>query len=141
MKLNSVARQDADDAEAAFKQAEATVEQDKAALEAARINLGWTKITAPISGKIGISTVTKGALVTATQTTALDTIQRLDPIYVDVTQSTSQLLALRAQMAQGRASARRRRAGASDAGRRHGLSARRPGCSSPTSPSIRPPTR
>lgn len=101
VKLNSVARQDADDAEAAFKQAEATVEQDKAALEAARINLGWTKITAPISGKIGISTVTKGALVTATQTTALDTIQRLDPIYVDVTQSTSQLLALRAQMAQG----------------------------------------
>jgi membrane fusion protein (multidrug efflux system) len=101
VKLNSVARQDADDAEAAFNQAEATVEQDKAALEAARINLGWTKITAPISGKIGISTVTKGALVTATQTTALDTIQRLDPIYVDVTQSTSQLLALRAQMAQG----------------------------------------
>lgn len=101
VKLDSIARQDADDAEAAFKQAEANVQQDKAAVEAARINLSWTKITAPITGKIGISTVTKGALVTATQTTALDTIQRLDPIYVDVTQSTSQLLALRAQMAQG----------------------------------------
>ncbi len=101
VKLNSIAKQDADDAEAAFKQAEATVQQDKAALEAAQINLTWTRITAPITGKIGISTVTKGALVTATQATALDTIQRLDPIYVDVTQSTSQLLALRAQMAQG----------------------------------------
>jgi membrane fusion protein (multidrug efflux system) len=101
VKQNSIAKQEADDAEAAFKQAEATVEQDKAALEAARINLGWTKITAPITGKIGISSVTKGALVTATQTTALDTIQRLDPIYVDVTQSTSQLMALRAQLAQG----------------------------------------
>lgn len=101
VKLNSAARQDADDAEAAYKQALATVQQDKAAVEAARINLGWTKITAPISGKIGISTVTKGALVTASQTTALDTIQRLDPIYVDVTQSAAQVLALRRQLAQG----------------------------------------
>ena len=101
VKLNSIAKQDADDAEAAFLQAQANVQQDKAAVEAARINLGWTKITAPITGKIGISTVTKGALVTATQTTALTTIQRLDPIYVDVTQSAAQLLALRAQMAQG----------------------------------------
>ena len=80
VKLNSAAKQDADDAEAAYKQALANVQQDKAAVEAARINLGWTKVTAPISGKIGISTVTKGALVTASQTTALDTIQRLDPI-------------------------------------------------------------
>ncbi len=101
VKLNSIAKQDADDAEAAFKQAEATVQQDKAAVEAARINLAWTKITAPITGKIGISTVTKGALVTATQTTALDTIQRLDPIYVDVTQSAAEVLALRRQLAEG----------------------------------------
>jgi membrane fusion protein (multidrug efflux system) len=101
VKLNSAAKQDADDAEAAYKQALATVQQDKAAVEAARINLGWTKVTAPISGKIGISTVTKGALVTASQPTALDTIQRLDPIYVDVTQSAAQVLALRRQMAQG----------------------------------------
>jgi membrane fusion protein (multidrug efflux system) len=101
VKLNSIARQDADDAEAAYKQAQATVKQDSAAVEAARINLGWTRVTAPITGKIGISTVTKGALVTATQTTALTTIQRLDPIYVDVTQSAAQVVALRKQMAQG----------------------------------------
>jgi membrane fusion protein (multidrug efflux system) len=101
VKLNSIAKQDADDAEAAYKQAQATVKQDRAAVEAARINLGWTKVTAPISGKIGISTVTKGALVTATQTTALTTIQRLDPIYVDVTQSAAQVVALRKQIAQG----------------------------------------
>ena len=101
VKLNSAARQDADDAEAAYKQALAIVQQDKAAVEAARINLGWTKVTAPISGKIGISAVTKGALVTASQTTALDTIQRLDPIYVDVTQSAAQVLTLRRQLGQG----------------------------------------
>jgi len=102
LKLDSVARQDADDAEATFRQAQATVQQDKAALEAARINLQFTRVTAPISGRIGISTVTKGALVTANQATALDTIQRLDPIYVDVTQSVAQVVALRQQIAQGK---------------------------------------
>jgi membrane fusion protein (multidrug efflux system) len=101
VKLSSAALQDADDAEAAFKVAQATVQQDRAALEAARINLQFTKITAPITGRIGLSTVTKGALVTANQTTALDTIQRLDPIYVDVTQSVAQVEALRQQIAQG----------------------------------------
>ncbi|HVN02110.1 MAG TPA: efflux RND transporter periplasmic adaptor subunit [Caulobacteraceae bacterium] len=100
-KLHSIALQDADDAEAAFKEAEATVKQARAATEAARINLEFTRVTAPISGRIGISTVTKGALVTANQPTALDTIQRLDPIYVDVTQSAAQVVALRRQMAQG----------------------------------------
>jgi membrane fusion protein (multidrug efflux system) len=105
VKLKSVALQDADDAEAAFKEAEATVEQDHAALEAARINLQYTKVTAPITGRIGISTVTKGALVTASQAAALDTIQRLDPIYVDVTQSVAQVAALRRQIAQGRMTA------------------------------------
>ncbi len=102
VKENSIALQDADDAQAAFKEAEATVQQDRAAVEAARINLAFTLVRAPISGKIGISKVTKGALVTANQTTALDTIQRLDPIYVDVTQSAAQVLALRRQIAQGR---------------------------------------
>jgi membrane fusion protein, multidrug efflux system len=101
VKLHAVSAQDYDDAEAAFKQAEATVQQDRAAAEAARINLGFTRITAPITGRIGISTVTKGALVTASQAAALDTIQRLDPIYVDVTQSAAQVLALRRQIAQG----------------------------------------
>lgn len=105
VKQDSVARQDYDDAQAAFKEAEATVRQDRAAADAARINLGFTRITAPISGRIGISTVTKGALVTANQTTALDTIQRLDPIYVDVTQSVAQVVALRRQIAQGQVTA------------------------------------
>jgi len=98
---NSVAKQTYDDQVATVRQAVGTVAADNAAVETARINLAWTKITAPITGKIGISTVTKGALVTATQTTALDTIQRLDPIYVDVTQSAAQVLALRRQLAAG----------------------------------------
>jgi membrane fusion protein (multidrug efflux system) len=101
VKIHAVSSQDADDAEAAYKQAAATVQQDRAAAEAARINLGFTRVTAPITGRIGISTVTKGALVTASQATALDTIQRLDPIYVDVTQSAAQMLALRDQVARG----------------------------------------
>jgi membrane fusion protein (multidrug efflux system) len=101
VKIHAVSAQDADDAEAAFKQAAATVEQDRAAAEATRINLDFTRVTAPITGRIGISTVTKGALVSAAQTTALDTIQRLDPIYVDATQSVAQVVALRRQIAQG----------------------------------------
>lgn len=101
VKIHSVSTQEYDDAEAAYKQALATVQQDRAATAAARINLGFTRVTAPITGRIGISTVTKGALVTANQPTALDTIQRLDPIYVDVTQSVAQLVALKRQMAQG----------------------------------------
>lgn len=105
VKIHAVSSQDYDDAEAVFKQAAATVQQDRAAVEAAQINLGFTRITAPITGRIGISTVTKGALVTADQTTALDTIQRLDPIYVDVTQSVAQVVALRRQIAQGGLSA------------------------------------
>src|SRR5579864_7385398 len=105
VKIHAVSSQDFDDAEAAYKQAHATVQQDRAATDAARINLGFTRITAPITGRIGISTVTKGALVTANQPTALDTIQRLDPIYVDVTQSAAQVVALRRQIAQGGLSA------------------------------------
>jgi len=101
VKIHAVSSQDADDAEAAFKQAGATVMQDQASVEAARINLGFTRVTAPITGRIGISAVTKGALVTASQATALDTIQRLDPIYVDIAQSAAQVLALRQQMARG----------------------------------------
>ncbi|HEY1751721.1 MAG TPA: efflux RND transporter periplasmic adaptor subunit [Caulobacteraceae bacterium] len=104
VKIHAVSAQDADDAEAAFKQAQATVQQNRAAAEAARINLSFTRVTAPITGRIGISTVTKGALVTASQTTALDTIQRLDPIYVDVTQSVAQVTALRRQIAGGQVS-------------------------------------
>ena len=68
VKEDSAAVQDFDDAEAAFRVAQATVQQDRAAVEAARINLAFTRVTAPITGRIGISTVTKGALVTANQT-------------------------------------------------------------------------
>lgn len=98
----AVSRQDYDDAAAALKQAEAEVEYSKATLENARINLGYTKVTAPISGRIGRSEVTDGALVTAHQPASLATIQQLDPIYVDVPQSTSELLALRGRMKEGR---------------------------------------
>jgi membrane fusion protein (multidrug efflux system) len=101
VKINGVAKQDYDDAEAAYKQADASVRQLKAAAQAARINLGYATITAPISGRVGPSTVTKGALVAPSQTAALTTIQRLDPIYVDVTQSASDLLRLRRALASG----------------------------------------
>jgi len=101
VKINGVAKQDYDDAEAAYKQAVAQVAQLKAAAESARINLEYATITAPISGRVGPSTVTKGALVTIGQAAALTTIQRLDPIYVDVTQSANDLLRLRRALAAG----------------------------------------
>ncbi len=84
--------------------AEAGIDQTKAALETARINLGYTRVTAPIAGRIGRSYVTEGALVTAHQPLALATLQQLDPIYVDVTQSTSELLRLRRRLDEGRLS-------------------------------------
>jgi membrane fusion protein (multidrug efflux system) len=101
VKINGVSRQDYDDAEAAFKQDQAQVRQMRAASQSARINLGYATITAPISGRVGPSTVTKGALVAPSQTAALTTIQRLDPIYVDVTQSAADLLRLRRALASG----------------------------------------
>jgi membrane fusion protein (multidrug efflux system) len=101
VKVNGVSRQDNDDAQAAFKQAVASVSQLQAAADAARINLAYATITAPISGRVGRSDVTKGALVTPGQTTALTTIQRLDPIYVDVTQSASELVRLKRALASG----------------------------------------
>lgn len=101
VKINGVAKQDYDDAEAAYKQAIATLAQDRASADSARINLAYATITAPISGRVGPSTVTKGALVTTGQTAALTTIQRLDPIYIDVTQSASDLLKLRKALAAG----------------------------------------
>ena len=100
--INAVSRQDADDAEAALRQAEAEVEGAKAALDSARINLAHTLVTAPIAGRIGRSTVTTGALVTANQPAALATIQKLDPVYVDVTQSSANLLKLREKLAAGK---------------------------------------
>ncbi len=99
VKENGVSRQDADDALATYQQNVASVDQYRAAVASARINLNYTQIKAPISGRIGISSVTPGALVTASQTTALATIRALDPIYVDLTQSSVQLLKLRRQQA------------------------------------------
>lgn len=81
--------------------AEAAIRQAEAALETVRINLGYTRITAPISGRIGRSNVTEGAIVTAYQPVPLATIQQLDPIYVDVLQSTTQLLHLEQRSADG----------------------------------------
>jgi membrane fusion protein, multidrug efflux system len=100
-KIHAVAKQDADDARAAAGQAKAAIEQTGAALQSAQINLGFTSIRAPISGRIGRSLVTAGGLVTANQTTALATIQALDPIFVDVQQSSAQLLQLRQALASG----------------------------------------
>lgn len=82
--------------------AEAAIKQAEAALETAHINLGYTRITAPISGRIGKSNVTVGALVTAHQATPLATIQQLDPIYVDATQSSANLLRLKRNIEAGR---------------------------------------
>ena len=101
----AVSRQDHDDAAAAVDQARAEIEYWKAAVEAARINLGYTRVTAPISGRIGRSSVTDGALVTAYQPVSLATIQQLDPIYIDVTQSSAELLRLKRHLEAGRISA------------------------------------
>jgi membrane fusion protein (multidrug efflux system) len=101
VKIKAVSQQDYDDANAALKQAEADVASAKAAVETARINLAYTKVTAPISGRIGRSTITDGALVTANQPTALATIQQLSSMYVDVTQSSAELLKLKQNLASG----------------------------------------
>jgi membrane fusion protein (multidrug efflux system) len=99
VKIDAVSHQDADDALAASEEADASVKQQQAAVESARINLAYTRLTAPIGGRIGASSFTQGALVTNGQTSALATIQKLDPIYVDVTQTAVQLLALKDDMA------------------------------------------
>lgn len=102
VKIDAVSKQANDDAIAALKQAEADVASARAAVETARINLDFTSVTSPISGRIGRSAVTPGALVTANQTTALATVQQLDPIYVDLTQSSAELLGLRRAMEAGK---------------------------------------
>lgn len=100
VKLEGVSKQDAEDVKATYLQAVASVDEKNAALQSARINLEYTKIKAPISGRIGTSSVSVGALVSASQPTALATIRTLDPIYVDLTQSSTQLLKLRTLLAQ-----------------------------------------
>jgi len=105
VKINAVSRQEAEDVAAAYKQAQAEVGVQKAAVETARIRLGYTKVVAPISGRVGISGVTAGALVTEHQPAFLTTVQQLDPIYVDITQSSTEVLRLRRAMAAGRLTA------------------------------------
>ena len=107
--IHAVGQQDYDDASAALRQAEATVqarraavEVNRAALESARINLSYTPIKSPISGRIGISNITVGALATAYQPTPLAVVQQLDPIYVDVVQASAELLRLRRHLESGR---------------------------------------
>ena len=101
VEIKAVSRQEYDDAVAALKQAEADIEAGKAAVETARINLAYTRVTAPITGHIGKSSVTVGALVTASQGMPLATIQQIDPVYVDVTQSSASLLRLQQSFAKG----------------------------------------
>jgi len=100
-KQNAISQQDYDDAQATYQQGVAAVQQQSANADAARINLGYTRITAPISGIIGRSLVTQGALVTANQADALATIQTLDPIYVDINQSSEELVALKRAVQHG----------------------------------------
>lgn len=99
--MEAVSKQDFTDAQAAAKQAAAAVAQGQAQLDTANINLRFTRVPAPISGRIGRSLFTTGALVTSGQTDPLTTIQRLDPIFVDIQQSSADLLALRRSLASG----------------------------------------
>lgn len=101
VKIEAVSKQANDDAAAALKQAQAEVSAAKAALDKAKIDLGYTRVSAPIAGRIGRSAVTQGALVTANQAAPLATVQQLDPIYVDLTQSSTEMLGLRRQLESG----------------------------------------
>ena len=101
VRTKAVSEQEQIEMEAAWKQAQADVAAAKAAVATARINLEYTRVTAPITGRIGKSSVTEGALVTAQQSAALATIQQLDPMYVDVNQSSTELLALKREVSAG----------------------------------------
>lgn len=99
--ISAVSKQEYDDAEAAYKQALADVGVNKAAVENARIRLDYTKVISPISGRTGRSMVTPGALVTENQSSPLTTVQQLDPVYVDVTQSSTEVLRLKRSLQSG----------------------------------------
>ena len=99
--MEAVSKQDYTDAVAQARQADASVAQNSAALRLAQVNLRFTRVPAPISGRIGLSTVTEGALVTANQADSLTTITRLDPVFVDIQESAADLLALRRALSQG----------------------------------------
>lgn len=97
----AISQQDFDDASAALRQAEADINYYNATVQSARINLNYARVVSPISGRIGSSSVTDGAIVTAYQSVALATIQQLDPIYVDVPQSATELLRLQKRLEAG----------------------------------------
>ncbi|OTM42015.1 multidrug efflux RND transporter periplasmic adaptor subunit AdeD [Acinetobacter pittii] len=98
IKVNGVSQQELDNAQSAYEQAKATVAVNEAVLKTARTNLRYTQVSAPISGRIVRSSITRGALVTSAQTDPLATIQKLDPMYVDLTQSSDEYMALRKQL-------------------------------------------
>lgn len=100
-KMEAISKQEYTDALAQARQATAAVEQNSAALRAAQVNMRFTRVPAPITGRISLSNVTEGALVTANQVNALATITRLDPVFVDIQQSAADLLKLRQALAQG----------------------------------------
>lgn len=101
LSAKAVSQQAVDDIQASLKQAEADVAASKASAELARINLAYTRVVSPISGRIGKSEVTQGALVTANQTAALATVQQLDPINVDVTQSSTEMMQMKRALEAG----------------------------------------
>jgi membrane fusion protein (multidrug efflux system) len=105
VKIDAVSAQDNDNAVAALAQAQADVASAQATVDSTATSLAYAHISAPISGRIGKSTVTPGALVTANQTAAMATIQQLDPIYVDVSQSSREWLQLRQEIVDGRVQA------------------------------------
>lgn len=102
VKANAVSKQDYDNAVAAQGQAQADVDAGKAAVDTAQINLGYTDVVSPITGKVGISQVTPGAYVQASQATLMSTVQQMDPMYVDLTQSSLDGLKLRRDIESGR---------------------------------------
>lgn len=102
VQIDAISRQAYEESQASVQQSASDVAVAQAALQAARINLGYTRITAPIAGRTGLSSVTPGALVTANQAGVLTTIAQIDPVYVDITQSSTDLLQLKRELAQGR---------------------------------------
>ena len=101
LEIKAVSQQDFDEAEANYKSAQADLLTAQAQLKTAQININYSKVSSPISGQIGKSTVTAGALVSANQATALATVTQLDPIYIDLTQSSSELTRLKKAIANG----------------------------------------
>lgn len=102
VKTNAISKQNNDDAQAAYKQAQAAVAAAEAGLKNAQINLDYTTVRSPISGRIGRSLVTPGALLSAHQAQNMAVVQTLDPIYVDVTQSSKEILSLKKDIAAGK---------------------------------------